>query len=101
VQERKRTRSAEWAGRFAAACPAPAGSHGAVDGLVVPGDVLAIVNYLNSTGPGPVPANASEGPIFYDTSDDDFVAPNDALVVINFINASGSGPQRGHRRPGQ
>jgi hypothetical protein len=62
---------------------------------ISPGDVLAIVNYINAFGTGPVPANAAVGlPFgFLDTAGgvngggDNIVAPNDALGVINVINS--------------
>jgi len=66
------------------------------DGHVVAGDALAIINYINAFGPGPVPAHAALGQPFgfLDTADgsgddvaDNFVAANDVLAVINAINA--------------
>ncbi len=59
------------------------------------GDALAIINYLNAFGAGPVPANAALGQPFgfLDTSGgangagDNFVTAGDALDVINFLNA--------------
>jgi Dockerin type I domain/Bacterial Ig domain len=61
------------------------------DNNVVAGDALAIINYINAFGSGPVPPGAALGPNFLDVTDDDNVAPNDALAVINAINAGLSG----------
>lgn len=72
------------------------------DNVVVAGDALAIINYINAFGGGPVPASAYTNPPgtpfgFIDTtggpgnSGDNFVAPADALAVINYINAFGPG----------
>lgn len=67
------------------------------DNAVVPGDALAIVNYINAFGAGPVPTSAAAGPPFLDTAGgpgdrgDNFVSAGDALAIINYINAFGSG----------
>jgi hypothetical protein len=63
------------------------------DNFVDAGDVLAIINYINSVGAGPVPANAQPGlPFgFLDTDNDNNVAANDALEVINAINSGQGG----------
>jgi hypothetical protein len=70
------------------------------DRQIVAGDALAIINYINGFGAGPVPANAAPGlPFgFLDTADstgvdvaDNFIAPNDALAVINAINGGQGG----------
>ena len=66
-----------------------------LDGHVVPGDALAVINYLNAFGHGPVPRNAALGPPYYDTTGDDTVAPSDALAIINHINAFGAGEGEG------
>ncbi len=68
------------------------------DDHIVAGDALAIINYLNAFGAGPVSANASVGlPFgFVDTSGgpsgagDNFITAGDALDVINFLNAFGA-----------
>jgi glucose/arabinose dehydrogenase len=59
------------------------------DGHVAANDALAIINLINSAGPGPLPAppGFESPPPFVDVAADNFVAPNDALAVINFINA--------------
>lgn len=71
------------------------------DSRVVAGDALAIINYINAFGAGPIPENAAPGPPYLDTvggpdgSGDDQVVAGDVLAVINFINAFGanlSGP---------
>ena len=49
------------------------------DGLVVAGDALAIINYINAFGPRAVPANAAVGPPYLDT----FGGPT-AVVTIMF-----------------
>src|SRR5262249_17342509 len=63
------------------------------DGPVVPGDALAIINYINASGSGAVPPNAAAGQPFgfIDTSDDNNISPIDALGVINAINAGQGG----------
>jgi hypothetical protein len=48
-------------------------------------DALAIINYLNSTGAGPVPTTGSPPP-FYDVNSDNFITAFDALAVINYLN---------------
>src|SRR5262245_4961770 len=65
------------------------------DGSVDPGDALAVINYINAFGPGPVPANAVLGlPFgFLDTDGDNNVSPGDALSVINAINSGLGGVQ--------
>lgn len=77
---------------------------GKPDGQVVPGDALAIINYINAFGSGPVPS--SDPPIFgqfqapyMDTANsalepigDNLVTPGDVLAILNYINAFGSGP---------
>jgi Dockerin type I domain len=67
------------------------GAGGMVDGLIAPGDALAIINFINAFGSGPVDNNASIGPPYYDTSDDEFVTAGDALAVINHLNAFAPG----------
>jgi hypothetical protein len=57
------------------------------DGHIVAGDVLAIINRINAFGSSPIPANAVQGPPYYDVTGDNFVAPNDILEIINYINA--------------
>ena len=61
------------------------------DGAVSPIDALAIINYLNSHGEGPLGALPSppSGPSDYlDVNGDGTVSPLDALTVINFLNGS-------------
>jgi sugar lactone lactonase YvrE len=70
------------------------------DGFIVAGDVLAIINYINAHGSGPVPANAADGPPYLDTANsadgsltgDDEIVAYDVLVIINFINSGAPGP---------
>lgn len=67
------------------------------NGFVVPLDVLIIINYLNSSGSGPLPTNPSLDqlpPPYLDVNGDDIVAPIDVLLIINFlngVNSSGEG----------
>ena len=71
------------------------------DAIVSAVDALNIINYINTNGPGPVPANTN--PVgYYDTvaadgslTGDNFVSAVDALNIINWINGNGastSGP---------
>lgn len=59
------------------------------DGHVVADDALAIINFINANGSGPVPGNAVLGlPFgFLDTEADNQIVAGDVLAVINFINA--------------
>jgi len=58
------------------------------NGLVIPLDVLLIINVLNDVGPYelPRPTAAETPPPFYDTNGDGLIAPSDALQVINYLN---------------
>ena len=75
------------------------------DGQVVPGDALAVINYINAFGPGPVPDGAALGlPFgFLDTTGgpngtgDNNIAPADALEIINAINAGQGGEGEANR----
>jgi hypothetical protein len=60
------------------------------DGSIAAGDVLAVVNYINAFGAGPIELFRGDGN-FYDVNGDDHVSSNDALRIINHINAFGSG----------
>lgn len=61
------------------------------DGLIIPGDVLIIVNILNNIGSGNaaviMPQYTGELPAYPDTSGDNFISALDALLVINRINS--------------
>jgi hypothetical protein len=68
------------------------------DGVVSPGDALAIINFINANGPGPVADCVPDEHPSLDTVNsagepfgDGHVAPGDALAVINFINRYGNG----------
>lgn len=66
------------------------------DGFVVPGDVLIMINDINTNGPRdlPPPTTASLTAPYWDSNGDNFFAPVDILQVINFIegvNAEGEG----------
>jgi len=54
---------------------------------VDPRDVVAVINYINAFGPGPVPP----APKSLDYNGDDWVTAADALLLINYINASSGG----------
>lgn len=62
------------------------------DGVVVPKDVLVIINTINADGSRKLPPpTGSVLPEFrYDVNGDGFVAPSDVLQVINYINSHGS-----------
>ena len=55
------------------------------DGNIDPRDVLIILNSLNSTGPGPLPA-PFDGEFYLDVNGDGLLTPLDALIVINQLN---------------
>jgi hypothetical protein len=69
------------------------------DGAVTPSHALAIINYINAFGSGPVPPGAVPGPPYIDTASaqggaltgDNFISPHDVLAVVNWINAFGNG----------
>jgi len=63
------------------------------DNTVSPLDVLAIVNYLNLIGSGPV--TADKPPTFLDVDSDNSVSPLDALIVINYLNSHRNGQGEG------
>jgi N-acetylneuraminic acid mutarotase len=67
------------------------GPQGVPDSQVVAGDALTIINYINAYGAGPLPALATYGPPYLDTTGDDWVVAGDVLEIINFINAFGAG----------
>jgi hypothetical protein len=60
------------------------------DTFIAPDDALAVINYINSIGSGPIAKDATLGDYYSDVDGDGFVAPGDALVVINYINANPS-----------
>ena len=75
------------------------------DGLVVPGDVLLIINELNAptchdaVGKLQPPAQAATVPWYYDTNGDGYCTPIDALLVINWLNSpAGAGEGRSRER---
>jgi hypothetical protein len=59
------------------------------DGHIVADDVIAIINYINAKGSGPIPDNAVIGQPFgfLDTTQDNNVVADDVIRIINFINA--------------
>jgi hypothetical protein len=58
------------------------------DSLVAPNDVLAIINYLNGAGAGPLSWREPRTALapYYDVHADNLLAPDDALDVVNYIN---------------
>jgi hypothetical protein len=52
-----------------------------------PADALAVINYINAFGPGPVPP----APKSLDYNGDDWVTAADVLLIINQINAGQEG----------
>ncbi len=62
----------------------------APDGSIVAGDVLAVINYINSKGSGAVPHNTPFGPPYPDVNGDNQVVAGDVIAVINYINARSS-----------
>jgi hypothetical protein len=65
------------------------GGTGAPDGVVAAVDVLAIINYINAHGSGPLPAvrGRAYGPPYFDVVPDNYVAADDVITVINYINS--------------
>src|SRR6185369_9602939 len=59
---------------------------GTPDGKIVAGDVIAVVNYINAKGSGPLPASAL-GPPYLDVDADNQVTANDVIIIVNYINA--------------
>jgi hypothetical protein len=58
-------------------------------GVVVPLDVLQVINYLNTHNAGPLPippVSPFVPPPFLDVNGDDWVTPLDVLVIINYLN---------------
>ncbi len=58
-------------------------------GSVTAADALAIINYLNVYGPGPV--GAGDPAFGYDVNADGSVTALDALLILNEINRNGTG----------
>jgi hypothetical protein len=50
-------------------------------------DVLQVINYINSTGGGPLPINRAAPP-YLDVDGDASVGPLDVLAIITFINSN-------------
>ncbi|TWU48462.1 Ig-like domain-containing protein [Rubripirellula reticaptiva] len=59
------------------------------DGSVSASDALAIINYLNIYGPGPVGSGGME--YCYDVNADGFITALDALLVLNRLSQTSSG----------
>ena len=57
------------------------------DGLVLPIDVLLVVNELNSRGTGTLPERTTAEPPYIDVNNDGLLQPLDALLIINEINS--------------
>jgi hypothetical protein len=68
------------------------------DRLVMPLDVLMLINEINADGPRSlplVPQGLSRMPPYLDVSGDNFIAPSDVLLVINCINSRSAGSGEG------
>jgi uncharacterized delta-60 repeat protein len=69
------------------------------DQVVVPLDVLRIVNELNeptvANSQGKLPATRPEGALYFDVDGNGFITPLDALGIINFLNSSGGSEGEG------
>jgi hypothetical protein len=72
-----------------AGCDVTGSTSATPDGLIVSGDVLAIINYINAHRSGEIPPSTF-GPPYYDVTADNHIAADDVLSVINYINAHGS-----------
>jgi hypothetical protein len=59
----------------------------APDGFIVAGDVLAVINYINSKGSGHISDSIPYGPPYCDVNGDDAVVADDVIRIINYINA--------------
>jgi hypothetical protein len=59
------------------------------DGMIIAGDALDLINFLNAFGAQPVPDGDSAQGSYYDCNGDGFVTAADALDVINHLNAFG------------
>jgi hypothetical protein len=57
------------------------------DGLIMSGDVLAIINYINAHGSGHILDVTNFGPPYVDMNGDGEVAADDVISIINYINA--------------
>lgn len=56
------------------------------DNLVTPLDVVLVVNHLNATGSGPLPAPNGPVQFFVDVNGNNSIGPDDVLAIINHIN---------------
>ncbi len=56
------------------------------DGVVLPFDVLLVINRLNEQGIHEFAARTNDDDPYYDVSGDGMLTPQDALLVINFLN---------------
>jgi len=59
----------------------------APDGFISAGDVLAIINYINSKGSGAIPASVPIAPPYCDVDANDQVVALDVIQIINYINS--------------
>jgi hypothetical protein len=58
------------------------------NGTVEPLDVLIVVNYVNTYGPGPLPEPTEPPQFFPDVHADGAVTALDALILVNALNAA-------------
>ncbi len=56
------------------------------DGLILPIDVLLVVNELNAQGTGALPSRTTNEPPYLDVNNDGLLQPLDVLLIINAIN---------------
>jgi hypothetical protein len=50
-------------------------------------DVIAVINYINARGSGPVPPIHAAAPPYPDVTADNYVAADDVVTIINYMNA--------------
>ena len=69
------------------------------DSLVLPLDVLQLINWINERGSGELtslgPDPASTPPLFLDVNGDKYLTPSDVLGVITYINNRSTGSSEG------
>src|SRR5699024_10862202 len=59
---------------------------GQPDGQITAADVLAVINFINSKGAGPIQGSPTAPP-YVDVNADNEVTAEDAVIVINYINS--------------
>ena len=71
------------------------------DGSISPLDALVVINYINASGSGTLPAVHDLSKPYLDVDGDQSVSPLDVLNVINHLNAKGSGARSLNEVAGQ